>query len=68
MTQVLQGLPGIVCYIDEILVTDCTRTEHKKNLSNVLDQLRHYGLYFKRSKCSFLEFLGHSISSDGIEE
>jgi len=29
MAQVLHGLPGVVCYIDNILVTGCTRAEHK---------------------------------------
>ena len=65
-----QGLPGVVCYIDDILVTGRTRAEHKENLHKVLDRLRHYGLYVKRAKCQFfqkrLEFLGHCISNDGI--
>jgi len=69
--QVLQRLLGVVCYIDGILVTGHTRTEHKKHLQSVFDQLRQYGLHVKRFKCQFfqkqLEFLGHSITSDGIK-
>lgn len=70
MAQVLQGLPGVVCYIDDILVTGSTRAEHMENLRKVLDRLRHHGLHVKKAKCQFfqkqLEFLGHSISNSGI--
>ena len=61
MAQVLQGLSGVVCFIDDILVTGHTRAEHKDNLQKLLDQLRHYGLHVKKAKCQFfckqLEFL-----------
>ena len=70
MAQVLQGLPGVVRFIDDILVTGHTRDEHKENLRNVLARIRQYGLRLKKSKCKFfqkeLEFLGHIISSEGI--
>ena len=71
MAQVLQGLPGVVCFIDDILVTGHTRDEHKENLHKVLTRLRQYGLRLKKSKCKFfqkeLEFLGHVISNEGIK-
>ena len=71
MTQVLQGSPGVVCFIDDILVTGHTRDEHKENLHKVLSRLRYYGLRLKKSKCKFfqkeLEFLGHIISSEGVK-
>ena len=71
MAQVLQGLPGVVCFIDDILVTGHTRDEHKENLHKVLTRLRQYGLQLKKSKCKFfqkeLEFLGHVISNEGIK-
>ena len=65
-----QVLPGVVCFIDNILVTGHTRDQCKENLQNVLTQIRWYGLRFKKSKWKFfqkeLEFLGHIISSEGI--
>ena len=71
MAQVLQGLPGVICFIDDILVTGHTRDEHKENLHKVLTRLRRYGLRLKKSKCKFfqkeLEFLGHVISNEGIK-
>ena len=44
MAQVLQGLSGVICFIDDILVTGHTREEHKENLHKVLSRLRQYGL------------------------
>ena len=71
MSQVLQGIPGVVYFIDDILVTGHTRQEHEANLRRVLERIREYGLHLKKSKCLFfqkeLEFLGHLISKDGVK-
>ena len=53
MSQVLQGIPGVVYFIDDILVTGHTRQEHKANLQRVLYRIREYGLHLKKSKCLF---------------
>jgi len=70
MSQIFQGLQGVIVFIDDILVTGRTREEHTRNLYNVLDRLRQAGLRLKRSKCMFfqksLEYLGHVISKEGI--
>lgn len=71
MAQVLQGIPGVIYFIDDILVTGHTRLEHEASLHRVLDRIREYGLQLKKSKCLFfqkeLEFLGHLISREGIK-
>ena len=71
MAQVLSGLSGVVYYIDDILVTGRTREEHSKNLRAVLQRIKEHGLRLKKSKCQFftkeLEFLGHSITSEGVK-
>ena len=71
MAQVLSGLPGVVYCIDDILVTGRTRAGHTTNLQAVLQRIREYGLRLKKSKCQFftkeLEFLGHTISPDGVK-
>ena len=70
MTQVLQGIAGVVYFIDDILITGRTRQEHESNLKQVLNRLQQYGLRLNKSKCHFfqheLEFLGHIVSHDGI--
>ena len=71
MSQVLAGLPGVVYYIDDILVTGRTREDHISNLRAVLQWIQEYGLKLKKSKCQFfareLEFLGHRLSPDGVK-
>ena len=71
MSQVLAGLPGVVYYIDDILVTGRTREDHISNLRAVLQRIQEYGLKLKKSKCQFfareLEFLGHRLSPDGVK-
>ena len=70
MTTVLQGCPGVVYYLDDILVTGVTREEHVKNLRNVMSRLQKFGLRLNASKCKFfqdkLEFLGHTVAPTGI--
>ena len=69
--QVLSGIPNVAYYIDDILITGCTRTEHIENLRMVLCRLREYGFKLKHSKYEFfakdLEFLGHKISPEGVK-
>ena len=70
MSIVLQGCQGTICYIDDNLVTGKTRSEHEENLRQVFRRLQQYGLRVKLSKCQFfqdeLEFLGHTISREGV--
>ena len=39
MEKVLQGIPGVVCYIDDVLVTGRNDEEHLRNLEDVLKRL-----------------------------
>ena len=64
------GVPGTVCYIDDILVTGRNTEEHLSNLEEVFRRLANEGVTVKNSKCSYLEnkveYLGHVIDSKGI--
>ena len=55
MDTILQGVPGTICYIDDILVTGATTETHLRNLEEVLHRLQKYSIRMKRSKCSFLK-------------
>ena len=70
MDTVLQGLPKVICYIDDILITGSTEEEHIENLELVLQRLQQYGIQAKRAKCAFLEesveYLGHRIDATGL--
>ena len=70
MENLLQGIPGVCVYIDDILVTGCTEEEHLDNLTEVLRRLAEAGMRLKKEKCVYLlpavECLGHTISAEGL--
>ena len=70
MDTVLQGLPNVICYLDDVLITGSTVEEHLKNLEKVLQRLQQYNIRAKRSKCFFLcdsvVYLGHRVDADGL--
>ena len=70
MENLLKGIPRVVVYIDDILVTGETDEEHLQHLREVLSRLQKAGMRLKRAKCRFLlpevTYLGHKISLKGI--
>ena len=71
MDNLLQGIPRVCVYLDDILVTGKSTEKHLKNLEEVLSRLRNAGMWLKKSKCAFLlpqvEYLGHQISEKGLQ-
>lgn len=70
MENLLQGIEGVVVYIDDILITGATEEEHLKALEEVLNRLDTSGLRVKRKKCEFMRssvnYLGHKIDETGL--
>ena len=70
METLLQGIPGVYVYIDDILVTGRTE-EHLEHFKEVLRRLQAAGMRLKKEKCLFLlpsvEYLGHNISEAGLQ-
>ena len=67
----LQGVPNVSVYLDDILVTGKTDTKHLEHLSEVLTRLESAGLRLKQQNCEFLlneiEYLGHCITPQGLK-
>ena len=71
--KVFEGYIMSICvvYLDDIIVFSDTKEGLYENLEKVFDRLRNSNLKLKPKKCHFfkkkVEFLGHTVSSDGIE-
>ena len=70
MSTILDGLPGVFCYLDDILLFDKDEQQHKKSLETVFQILSKNGLTINLKKCQFakqqINFLGFKVSGEGI--
>ena len=70
MDQVLNGLEGVCCYLDDILISSPDEVSHMKMLDEVLGRLARHNIKANRAKCVFkvtsLEYLGHVIDIEGL--
>ena len=66
----LQGIPGVWNYLDNILVTGKTEADHLNNLGAVLSKLKSVGMRLKRDKFYFMlpevEYLGHTSGTQVV--
>ena len=69
MDSILQGIPKVICYIDDILITGKNDKEHLETLEKVLQCLAKHGIRARQDKCRFMgdfvNFLGHRIDAEG---
>ena len=70
MGQILEGLDGVLCQMDDVLVFGSNQQEHDLRLHAVLKAIKAAGVTLNSEKCSFsvdkLKFLGHVISREGV--
>ena len=70
MDQVLQGIPSVYVYIDDVLIASFTPEQHLQDLKAVFTRLSAHGILINPNKCLFaapsLTFLGHHIDCHGI--
>lgn len=68
--SILQGVSGVVIYLDDILISGSTEDQHLAALDEVLSRLDKAGLTVKRSKREFFRssvtYLGHRIDAQGL--
>ena len=70
MTEVLNGLQGTVCLVDDILISAATEKEYTQWLYAVLNRIDNAGIAINRSKCQFYcsqkSFSGYVIDKKGL--
>ena len=71
VTDLLSGLPGVVVYIDDVLVYGRNRAEHDARLASVLERLKAANLCLNWGKCrtrlTCVKYLGHVLTKQGVQ-
>ena len=70
MSEILAGLEGVLCQMDDVLIFGRDQAEHDRRLEAVLMRIEKAGVTLNPQKCEFrkdkLTFLGHVIDANGI--
>jgi transposase InsO family protein len=70
MDNLLSGIPGVVYFIDDVLISASTTEQLKERLHETLARLARAGLRAQREKCVFgqteVTYLGYQIDKDGL--
>lgn len=70
--KVLMGIPGVLNYLDDIIIAAPNLDEHNRRLRVVFERLLESGLKLNKQKCVFarssVQYLGHTISGKGLHK
>ena len=70
--SVLNHHEGVICFVDDILISAPDQVTHDHRLRKVLDTLRQYNMHIKLSKCALsvdsVSYLGVKIDALGIHK
>ena len=68
--SVVSGIPGLFCYLDDLIIYSKSQQEHLQTLEKLFTRLSEAGLSIALSKCTFgvdsVEYLGYKVSSSGL--
>ena len=71
INQILEGLEGMVCHMDDVLVHRTNKIKHDARLNAVLKRLQTAGVMLNSDECEFskerVKFLGYVIDREGIQ-
>ena len=72
MEQILQGIPGVTVFIDDVRVTGPDDQSHLLRLGEVLRRLQAHGMRVNRDKCDFfsdrIEYGRYMVDKFGIHK
>ena len=71
MNKVVQGIPGVACYLDDIIVYSDSLSDHLSQLTRLLEALKEANLVVNLAKSEFLkgsvEYLGHVVGHGQVK-
>ena len=53
MHEILSGLKGVICLIDDVLMHGVMQEKHDENLLAVLNRIQQAGITLNKEKCMF---------------
>ena len=63
MSETLEGIEGVVCHMDDVLVHGMNQNLHDTRLEAILQKLKETGITLNAEKCEFsrnkVKFVGH---------
>ena len=69
INSVLRGIPGVLAYIDDLIVFSKTVEEHLRTLEAVFKRLQEVDLLLSKTKCHFMvssvKYLGVTLDASG---
>lgn len=72
MTSILQGLEGVVCLIDDVLIQEKDEEEHDVRLIAALNHLQNADITLNLERFKFrilkVDFLGHVIDKYNLTQ
>lgn len=72
MDTVLQGISGVKCIIDDMIITGSSEKEYLRNMEAVLTRLDEYNVRVNLNKCKFfikrVSYCVHEIDSQGLHK
>ena len=71
LNQALEGLPGVFCIADDVLIIGTNDPDHDANLEKLLLRCREKGISLNPDKfklrCPTIPFHGHLLTKDGLK-
>ena len=71
LNENLEGLKGVVCVADDILIFGISDADHDENLRNLLIRCKEHNIKLNKDKCVFitaeLDFLGHDVTNKSLK-
>ena len=70
MAVILEGLEGVLCLVDDVLVFGSDQQEHDRRLRGLLERVNKARVTLNAEKCAFsrkeIKFLGHVVNHRGV--